>query len=230
MSNLWTWTWANSQSSFRNPTPKSVRNKSQRAYTWPPEQISTIWTRLNQPVPFSSDAVSVCVERSRSGCFVSSRCRFVAFAFRFVAFTFRFVAFAFRCEAFCGVCAQSHLHTTNCKEVGIHAWVSSGSSSHLQQNGNVRFVFNNPLSVVYLPFCERVRVVCVHRLFFARSSSVFRLSFKHSPSVHYVQSSFCAGVYAEWKRKRNFLIKGVAFDCTQSGGAPRFRALARTLT
>ena len=29
--------------------------------------------------------------------------------------------------------------------------------------------------------------------------------------------------------ERNILIKGVAFGCTQSGGAPHFHALARTL-
>ena len=117
------------------------------------------------------------------------------------------------------------------------AWLSSGSSFHLQQNGNVRFVCHNPLSAVYIPFCERVRALCTHRLFCACSSFVFRAFVVRFPPVlqaftactQYVQRSFWAGVCAEQKRKRNFLIKSVAFGCTQSGGAPHFRALARTL-
>ena len=45
------------------------------------------------------------------------------------------------------------------------------------------FVFNNPLSVVYLLFCESVHVVCVHRLFFARSWFVFRAFVIRFPPV-----------------------------------------------
>ena len=81
---------------------------------------------------------------------------------------------------------------------------------------------------ITLPF----RCVCIlFRFVLVDLSSVFRLSFKHSLSVRcmYVQRSFCAGVCAGRKWKRNFLIKGVAFGCTQRGGTLRFRALARTL-
>ena len=174
MSNLWTWTWANSQSSVQHPTPKSIRNKSQRAYETrakehmkqEPKSVHVasrtnlyylnetksmnVQVKFPKPFPFANFRV-------RFFCFVALPFRCICIPFRCVCIPFRcvclpfrcvcipfrcvyipFVAFAFRCEAFCGVCAQLHLHTTNCKAVGIHAWLSSGSSFHLQQNGNVR--------------------------------------------------------------------------------------------
>ena len=68
------------------------------------------------------------------------------------------------------------------------------------------FVFNNPLSVVYLPLCERVRVVCVRRLFFARSSFV-RFSCIRRPF------SACPSSFLRWL----WVVFALAFALNENG-------------
>ena len=163
---------------------------------------------------------------------------FIVSPFCCVCIPFRCVCIPFRSVAFRGVCVASQQ---------VHVFV--------QYFLRLLLSFKAKRS---LPFCERVRVAQVYRLFFVRLSafrkfvvrflwicrpffvdlsSVFReFVVRFSPVLQaftictlYVQRSFCAGVCAERKWERNFLIKGVAFSCTRSGGAPRFCALARTL-
>ena len=172
-------------------------------------------------------------KRLRSVSFVSSRSRFVAFAFRSVAFALRFVAFAFRFVLVLSVVFAQQGSRYSCN--------ASSCASFLQQNGTFRFrvayvivcsscvrPFFADLSSVFLWICSPffMDLSSIFRGFIVRFSPVFQ---KFTICTLYVQRSFCAGVCPERKWKRNFLIKGVAFGCTQSGGAPRFRALTRTL-
>ena len=208
--------------------PKSVHMAS-RTNLYYLNETKSINARMKSPlhlhyIPFTFCCVCV-EERSLSVSFVSSRNHFVAFALRFVVF-------ACHCVAFRVVCVQSHLHTTNCKVVGIHAWFFSDSSFHLLQNRNVRFVFNNTLSVVYLPFCERVRVACVHRLFFVRSSFAFRafvvrfhLPFKRSPSVQCTFNARFALAFSLNENGKELFNQGCGFWLyteRRSAALPRF--------
>ena len=113
------------------PEPKSVHVASRTNLYYLNEtksmnaQVKFPFCFRSTPFPFALKNVRVAFLLFRRVA-LSLRCRFVALPFRcvcipfrcvcrFVAFAFRFVAFAFHCEAFCGVCVQSHLHTTNCK-------------------------------------------------------------------------------------------------------------------
>ena len=83
---------------------------------------------------------------------------------------------------------------------------------------------------------ERVRVVCMFIVCSSRVRRLFsciRRPFSACPSnIHHLYTMFNARfalAFALNENGKGTLIKGVAFGCTQSGGAPRFRALARTL-
>ena len=132
---------------------------------------------------------------------------------------FRFVAFAFK------KCSRSVSFVSSRSHFVAFAFCFVADAFHCSFPWRLRSV----------PFHEHVRVAYVYcqflcsfafRGFFVRFSPILQA---FTISTLYVQRSFCAGVCAERKWKRNFSIKGVAFGCTQSGGARRFRALVRTL-
>ena len=215
--------------------PKSIQNRNQIAYTWPHKQFCTNWRRLNpwmhkwnscsicawrrfavsalMPVP----SCCVCIQQMlalRFFCLVTS-------PFCCVCIPFHCVCIPFRSVAFRGVCVA-------------------------RQYVFVQYFLRLLLSYIAgrnLLFCEHVCVAYVYCLFFVRSS-VFRgcvvcfswicRSFFACPSrVEYlwaVRSTLILHWCLRWaKMEKEILIKGVAFGCTQSGGAPYFLALARTL-
>ena len=171
--------------------PRREQNRSQRAYTWPHEQISTTcnWRRLNSWM-HKWDSRSVCARR-----------RFTVSAFDAVSVLLRLhstnacVAFLL----FCRVAVSLHLHSVPMRLHSVSfcsfPWCLRskiiGICAILSQAPPFSYSRTEPFVLWTCSYCWRLS--CVHRafvlfswiccLFFVDLSFVFRLSFKRSLAV-----------------------------------------------